>query len=210
MAELADRPAGYRPPGAPGYTSLVQLRQIMGEIVATGPASKKVAAEVSRLVGVLGPELGILCDVPLADVERAGGSVLAEALARLRRGAVTREAGYDGEYGTVRLFQPGELDAGRTVRSACPAPPGAPPRPAAAARAPDGPAGTRPTPTTADRAHRGRARRGRPRGRTRAAGSPQRARPRTGSRADGPDHRRNAPWRPGPRAASGGLAPARC
>jgi DNA helicase II / ATP-dependent DNA helicase PcrA len=110
VAELADRPAGYRPPGAPGYTSLVQLRQIVGEIVATGPASKKVAAEVSRLVGVLGPELGILCDVPLADAERAGGSVLAEALARLRRGAVTREAGYDGEYGTVRLFQPGELD----------------------------------------------------------------------------------------------------
>ncbi|HEY6481524.1 MAG TPA: UvrD-helicase domain-containing protein [Streptosporangiaceae bacterium] len=110
VAELSDRPAGYRPPGAPGYTSLVQLRQIVGEIVATGPASKKVAIEVSRLIGALGPELGILCDVPLADVERAGGSVLAEALARLRRGAVTRAAGYDGEYGTVRLFQPGELD----------------------------------------------------------------------------------------------------
>jgi DNA helicase-2/ATP-dependent DNA helicase PcrA len=110
VAELADRPTGYRPPGAPGYTSLVQLRQIVGEIVATGPASKKVAAEVSRLIGILGPELGILCDVPLADVERAGGSVLAEALARLRRGAVTRQAGYDGEYGTVRLFQRGELD----------------------------------------------------------------------------------------------------
>ena len=110
VAELADRPAGYRPPGAPGFTSLVQLRQIVGEIVATGPASKKVATEVSRLVGALGPELGILCDVPMADVERAGGSVLAEAVARLRRGAVTREAGYDGEYGTVRLFRPGELD----------------------------------------------------------------------------------------------------
>jgi DNA helicase-2/ATP-dependent DNA helicase PcrA len=112
VAELADRTDGYRPPGAPGFTSLVQLRQIVGEIVATGPASKKVATEVSRLIGALGPELSILCDVPIADVERAGGSVLAEAVARLRRGAVTREAGYDGEYGTVRLFQPGELAAG--------------------------------------------------------------------------------------------------
>ena len=109
VAELADRPAGYRPPGAPGFTSLVQLRQVVAEIVGTGPASKKVAARVSALVGALGPELGILGDVPLADVERAGGSVLAEALARLRRGAVSREAGYDGEYGRVRLFQPGEL-----------------------------------------------------------------------------------------------------
>ena len=28
---------------------------------------------------------------------------------RLRRGEVLRDAGYDGEYGTIRLFQPGEL-----------------------------------------------------------------------------------------------------
>jgi len=138
VAELADRPAGYRPPGAPGYTSLVQLRQIVGEIVATGPASKKVATEVSRLIGILGPELSILCDVPLADVERAGGSVLAEALARLRRGAVTREAGYDGEYGTVRLFRRGELGGGAALFDLpAPAPARGPAgRPSAAAPAP--------------------------------------------------------------------------
>jgi len=115
VAELADRPAGYRPPGAPGFTRLVQLRQVVGEIVATGPASKKVAAEVSRLVGALGPELGILGEVPLSDVERVGGGALAEALARLRRGAVVRAAGYDGEYGTVRLFAPGELASGSVL-----------------------------------------------------------------------------------------------
>ena len=140
VAELADRPAGYRPSGAPGFTSLVQLRQIVGEIVATGRASRKVAAEVSRLIGILGPELGILCDVPLPEVERAGGSALAEALARLRRGAVTREAGYDGEYGTVRLFAPGELDA-RTALFDLPArpPAGAPGRPGRAPVAAPGP-----------------------------------------------------------------------
>jgi DNA helicase II / ATP-dependent DNA helicase PcrA len=115
VAELADRPAGYRPPGAPGFTNLVQLRQIVSEIVATGPASKKVTAEVSRLVGALGPELGILCDVPVSEIQRAGGSPLAEAVTRLRRGAVVREAGYDGEYGTVRLFAPGELSSGATL-----------------------------------------------------------------------------------------------
>jgi DNA helicase-2/ATP-dependent DNA helicase PcrA len=141
VAELADRPAGYRPPGAPGFTSLVQLRQIVSEIVSTGPASKKVAAEVSRLIGILGPELGILCDVPVADVERAGGSVLAEAVARLRRGAVTREAGYDGEYGTVRLFAPGELNAGPALFDL----PALPPRPAL----PPVPA-LRPMPVTAE------------------------------------------------------------
>jgi DNA helicase-2/ATP-dependent DNA helicase PcrA len=112
VAELADRPLGYRPPNAPAFANLVQLRQIVGEIVATGPASKKVTTEVSRLVSVLGPELGILCDVPVSDIQRAGGSLLAEAVTRLRQGAVVREAGYDGEYGTVALFAPGEIGAG--------------------------------------------------------------------------------------------------
>src|SRR3984957_2873269 len=55
VAELADRAAGYRPPGAPGFTSLVQLRQIVGEIVATGPASREGAAEGRPLIGILGP-----------------------------------------------------------------------------------------------------------------------------------------------------------
>ena len=111
VAELADRPPGYRPPGAAGFTNLIQLPYIMGEILATGPKSKRVTGEVGRLVAALGPELGILRDVPLDDVRRVGGSLLGEAIARLRRGEVIRDAGYDGEYGTIRLFQPDELDA---------------------------------------------------------------------------------------------------
>jgi DNA helicase II / ATP-dependent DNA helicase PcrA len=109
VAELADRPPGFRPAGSAGFTSLVQLPEIMGEILATGPKSKKVVGEVGRLVAALGPELSILRETPLDDVQRAGGSPLREAIARLRRGEVIRDAGYDGEYGTIRLFQPGEL-----------------------------------------------------------------------------------------------------
>ena len=109
VAELADRPPGYRPPGAAGFTNLIQLPYIMGELLATGPKSKKVTGEVGRLVAALGPELGILRDVPVDDVRRVGGSLLGEAIARLRRGEVIRDAGYDGEYGTIRLFQPDEL-----------------------------------------------------------------------------------------------------
>jgi len=110
VAELADRPPGYRPPGAAGFTNLIQLPEIMGEILATGPKSKKVTGEIGRLVAALGPELSILRDVPLDDVRRVGGTLLGEGIGRLRRGEVIRDAGYDGEYGTIRLFQPDELD----------------------------------------------------------------------------------------------------
>ena len=109
IAGLADRPAGFRPPGAAGFTSLVQLPEIVGEMLATGPKSKKVAGEVGRLVAALGPELSILLRTPLEDLRRAGGSLLSEGIARLRRGEVIRDSGYDGEYGTIRLFQQGEL-----------------------------------------------------------------------------------------------------
>jgi DNA helicase II / ATP-dependent DNA helicase PcrA len=110
VTELADRPPGYRPPGAPGFTNLVQLPQIVGEIMATGPKSKKVVNEVGRLVAAFGPELGILTETDTDELGRVGGSLLAEAVTRLRQGKVRREAGYDGEYGVVALFGPGELD----------------------------------------------------------------------------------------------------
>jgi uncharacterized protein (TIGR00375 family) len=122
VAELADRPAGYRPPDAAGFTNLVQLPEIMGEILSTGPKSKKVATAVGKLVAALGPELGILRDVPLDDLSRAGGTLFGAGIARLRRGEVIRDAGYDGEYGTIRLFQPDELDGAALFAMDRPAP----------------------------------------------------------------------------------------
>jgi len=175
IAELADRPAGFRPPGAAGFTSLVQLPEIVGEILATGPKSKKVTGEVGRLVGALGPELGILRDVPLDDLRRAGGSLLSEAIARLRRGEVVRDAGYDGEYGTIRLFQPDELDGTALFSMAGLSPPGAAKKTNEAER-------TRQTPAPARSVRRRR---------DAAAAAPEPAAPATGSLLDGldPDQR---------------------
>src|SRR5206468_3262772 len=87
----------------------VQLPQIVGEVLGVGPKSKAVEAQVSTLVARLGPELSILSEVPVADIARAGSTLLAEAIGRLRRGEVLRDPGYDGEYGVIRLFDPAEL-----------------------------------------------------------------------------------------------------
>ena len=106
---LADRPEGYRLDGAADFKSFVQLPEILGEIAGVGPKSKSVTAQVSALVERFGPELGILGDVPLDDLAAGAPSIVAEAITRLRRGEVRREAGYDGVYGTIRLFDPDEL-----------------------------------------------------------------------------------------------------
>ena len=121
---LADRPEGYRVPGAAGFTSFVQLPEILGEIAGVGPKSKSVTAQVTALVERFGPELSILGEVPLDDLAAGAPSIVAEAIGRLRRGDVRREAGYDGVYGRIRLFDPGELagaalfDLPRTPRKA--------------------------------------------------------------------------------------------
>jgi DNA helicase-2/ATP-dependent DNA helicase PcrA len=114
VEELADRPDGRRPDGAPDFYNLVPLPEIMSEIVGTGPKSKKVLAEIDRLTATFGPELSILREVPPAEFER-GWPLLAEAVTRLRRGEVIRDPGYDGEYGEIRLFEPGELASRRLV-----------------------------------------------------------------------------------------------
>lgn len=112
VQELADRPEGFRPEGVAGFRNLVPLPEIVGEILDVGPKSKKVLKEVDELTSALGPELRILEDVPVGDIA-AHSPPLAEAVGRLRRGEVIRDPGYDGTYGVIRLFEPGELERAR-------------------------------------------------------------------------------------------------
>ncbi len=108
---LADRSeAEAAPPATAGeVTNLVPLPEILSEIAASGPASKTVEQSYNRAIAALGPELSILQSIPIEDIARAHSSLLGEAIARLRAGKVLCDAGYDGEYGVIRLFEESEL-----------------------------------------------------------------------------------------------------
>jgi ATP-dependent DNA helicase UvrD/PcrA len=108
---LADRSEqeALPPPTAGKAESLVPLPEVLAEIHGSGPATKTVERAYDRLIAALGPELSILDAVPVEDISRAESSLLAEAIVRLRAGQVIREAGYDGEYGVIRLFEDREL-----------------------------------------------------------------------------------------------------
>jgi uncharacterized protein (TIGR00375 family) len=97
------------PPSAGAVSNLVPLPEILSELTASGVGSKAVAQAYDQAIAKLGAELEVLQDVPCEDIARTGSSLLAEAIARLRAGKVIREAGYDGEYGVIRLFAPDEL-----------------------------------------------------------------------------------------------------
>ncbi|GAK50629.1 UvrD/REP helicase [Candidatus Moduliflexus flocculans] len=108
---LADRPVGAKPPNAAPFESLIPLPEILAETFETSAASKKVAQAHDALLVKLGSELSILREIPLEEIERVGGELLAEAIRRMRAGDVIADAGYDGEYGVIRLFRAGERAA---------------------------------------------------------------------------------------------------
>src|SRR5690242_10153167 len=113
--ELADRAEGARPRKSPPFRSLVPLSEVLGEIHRVGAGSRRVADNYEKLVGSVGSELFILEQAPLDELRRAGSTLLAEGIARMREGRVIREAGYDGEYGVIRVFTDDELIQGNAV-----------------------------------------------------------------------------------------------
>jgi len=110
VEDLADRPPGSRSEGAATFSSLVPLDEIAGAVLGVGAASGRVAALRERVLARVGPELTVLREAPLEEIERGGGPLLAEAVRRVRAGELAIDAGYDGEFGTVRIFAEGERE----------------------------------------------------------------------------------------------------
>jgi DNA helicase II / ATP-dependent DNA helicase PcrA len=102
--ELADRPDGSKPEGAAGFVSLVGLGEVLGEVLGVGADTLTAHRALAMLLQKLGPELSILRGVPEEELRAIGGAALAEAVARMRRGEVRIEGGYDGEFGRVHLL----------------------------------------------------------------------------------------------------------
>lgn len=108
VMELADRNEPCNLPLEPRAHTLFPLVEVLGEILGAGPSSRKVQARYSTLLRALGSELAILYQLPVADI-RQHWEPLGEAVARLREGRVILRPGFDGQFGTVRVFSPDEL-----------------------------------------------------------------------------------------------------
>ena len=104
VEDLADRPEGVRPQGAADFQCLVPLNEVAAEVAGRGPATKGVQAAVAAMRAKLGPDLEILRNTPLEDLERLAGPVMAEAVRRVRAGQVRPIGGYDGEFGVIKVF----------------------------------------------------------------------------------------------------------
>lgn len=86
------------------------LPELLANCMQTGAASKRVQGAYLEMLKRYGPEFYILRELPLDVAERDMGPGVAEALRRLRAGQVHKQAGYDGEYGVITVFEPHELE----------------------------------------------------------------------------------------------------
>jgi len=105
---LADRPEGARIEGGKPFQSLIPLKELLGELAGVGTGSRRVSQDYERLLKCVGPELSVLSELPIAELERDVPPLFGEAIQRMRAGHVHLQPGYDGEYGVVRVFEPEE------------------------------------------------------------------------------------------------------
>ncbi len=118
VEELADRAEKGKPEDTDEFVSLVPLPEMISETEQVGAASKTVAREYESLLTKLGSELSILNDLPVEEIQNsAPSSLIPEAISRMRAGDVIREAGFDGEYGKIKLFCAQELKRGGVTGS---------------------------------------------------------------------------------------------
>ncbi len=110
IEQLSDRPEGYFRKEAKPFESLIPLPEVLAASTGYSASSAKVQRQYFDMLSTLGTEFEILRSVPEEDIRRAAGSLAAEAIRRLRKGEVERIPGFDGEYGSMKLFRPWEIE----------------------------------------------------------------------------------------------------
>ena len=105
VEELADRAPNEKPKSFIPYRSLVGLDDTIAEALGVfGRKTKAVLREYQNLIDKGKSEFNILLDLSYDELLKITSPEIVEAVRRNREGKVSIEPGYDGTYGTVRLF----------------------------------------------------------------------------------------------------------
>jgi len=107
--EIADRAEGIKPIHAVPFRQAVELDKIIGEALGIkNRQSQKIQELYHSMLASLGQELDILLEMPLEQIKKSAPSEVVEGIRRVRDGELFITPGFDGQYGTVRIFSPEE------------------------------------------------------------------------------------------------------
>ena len=101
---LATRPEGGAPAQTIPFKRLVQLEELIADALGMGAGTQAVERAYQSLIYKCGTEFDVLLTAPEEALRSATSERIADAVLRMRGGRVLVEPGYDGEYGTVRVF----------------------------------------------------------------------------------------------------------
>ena len=109
VVDLSDRDSVLeRKTRAPFY-SLIPLKEILSEIMNTGPSSKKIEKYYQSIIQKAGSEFNILLNHSIEEVRTYASDILTEAIRRMRNREVIVKEGFDGEFGHIKVFSEQEL-----------------------------------------------------------------------------------------------------
>jgi len=101
---LADREEGFLPARRIPYKNLIPLEEIIAEALNVGRDTVVVRNEYLKLCRQFSSEFEVLIKTPFEALKDATQEKIAQGVVRARQGEVTINPGYDGEFGTVRIF----------------------------------------------------------------------------------------------------------
>lgn len=100
LEELADREEDFKPKNVVDFKPLLPLYEIISFVTGTKTLySKKVKAELDRIMDKFGPELNILLNVEKEDLLKVTTEEISDAVIKIRNGEIKYIPGYDGVYG---------------------------------------------------------------------------------------------------------------
>ena len=108
VVQLADRDDLTEKKNKLPFHSLVPLKEILSEILETGPQSMRVTKAYNSLLKKGGSEFDLLLNLPVEKIRKVGNEVLAEAIRRMRNREIYIKEGFDGEFGKIKVFQENE------------------------------------------------------------------------------------------------------
>lgn len=107
VTALADRPEGYQPKKHKHVEYIIPLVEMIAQIKGVKSAnSKAVKTTYEQMLAAIDDEFSMLRTVEISKIRRAGFPQIATAIDQMRKGNVTREPGYDGVFGTIRVNMP--------------------------------------------------------------------------------------------------------
>ncbi len=105
VESLSDRDEGFVPDSSIPYKKMIPLEEIIAEAKGCGRDTVGVKNEYRRLCGIFGNEFEILLHASADELKNNADERIALAVERVRRGDLIINPGYDGEFGTVRIFE---------------------------------------------------------------------------------------------------------